>query len=134
MAATSSEECATATAFEPGEQQRPLTPPAQTPLFHGLEQARYQRQTLIREIQNVTGRRLIAYIAAPYTSISSFDIPPFVDLLHDVSRDDPLDLMLQTPGGEVDQAERMILMCRKRTNGGFRVIVLAGSQRHQGHS
>jgi hypothetical protein len=100
----SSEGSGTATASDGDEQADPLAPPPQTPLFHGLEQARYQRQSQIREIQKRTGRRLIAYVAAPYTSISSFDIPPFVDLLHDVDPDDSLDLLLQTPGGEVDQA------------------------------
>jgi hypothetical protein len=119
----SSEECGTATASEGDEQPDPLAAPSQTPLFHALEQDRYHRQSQIRAIQDATGRRLVAYIAAPYTSISAYDIPPFVDLLHDVGREEPLDLLLQTPGGEVDQAERMIMLCRKRTNAEFRVIV-----------
>jgi Serine dehydrogenase proteinase len=119
----SSEGSGTATGSDPEQPDDPLAPPPQTPLFHGLEQARYHRQSQIRAIQSRTGRRLIAYVAAPYTSISSFDIPPFVDLLHDVGHGDSLDLLLQTPGGEVDQAERIILMCRKRVKGEFRVIV-----------
>lgn len=99
--------------------------PVQTPLFHALEASRYQRQSQIRDIEALTGRRLIAYVAGPYTSISGIDIPPFVDLLHDVKAGESLDLMLHTPGGEVDQAERIIMLCRKRVKdtGEFRVIV-----------
>ena len=106
------------------DESEPIPVPAQTPLFYALEQARYSRQGLIRSIEERTGRRLIAYVAAPGTSIGSVDIPPFVDLLHDVEHGSNLDLLLQTPGGDVDQAERIVIMCRKRVgDGAFRVIV-----------
>lgn len=103
----------------------PIPIPDQTPLYHAIEQPRYSRQAQIRAIEERTGRRLICYIAGPATSISSFDIPPFVDLLHDISAGDKLDLMLQTPGGDVDQAERIVLLCRKKvgSKGSFRVVV-----------
>jgi serine dehydrogenase proteinase len=98
--------------------------PSQTPLFHALESARYARQGQIRGIEDETKRRLVAYIAGPQTSIGSIDIPPFVDLLDDVEAGQPLDLMLQTPGGDIDQAERIVLLCRKRVGDAeFRVIV-----------
>jgi ATP-dependent protease ClpP protease subunit len=102
----------------------PITGPTQTPLFHSLEQARYVRQAQFRAIEARTGRRLIAYCGGPLTSIQAFDVPPFVDLLHDVDAGSDLDLLLQTPGGDVDQAERIVLMCRKRVGTGtFRVVV-----------
>lgn len=91
-----------------------LTPPAQTPLFHALEEARYSRQHLLRQIEKRTGRRLIALVGGASSSITARDIPPFVDLLHDVAKEDDLDLLLHTPGGDVDQAERIVMMCRKR--------------------
>lgn len=98
--------------------------PPQTPLFHALENARYVRQGQIRDIERVTKRRLIAYVAGPGTSITGMDIPPFVDLLDDVEAGEPLDLLLHTPGGDVDQAERIVLLCRKRVGDAeFRVIV-----------
>lgn len=102
-----------------------LVPPSQSPLFHSLQQSRYNRQELLRQIETETSTRLIAYVAAPGSSISSFDVPPFVDLLHDVEVGADLDLLLQTPGGDVDQAERIVLMCRRRIGDGarFRVIV-----------
>jgi hypothetical protein len=106
------------------EIEDPLPPPSQTPLFHALERARYVRQAHLRQIEEATSRRLVCYIAGPAASISSYDIPPFVDVLHDVEQGVSLDLLLQTPGGDIDQAERMVLMCRRRTGGAeFRVIV-----------
>jgi membrane-bound ClpP family serine protease len=50
------------------------------------------------------------------------DIPAFMDLLHDLDKGCDLDLLLHTPGGDVDQAERIVLLCRKRAKS-FRVIV-----------
>ncbi len=98
--------------------------PSQTPLFHAIESARYVRQGQIRDIEHVTDRRLIAYVAGPATSITGIDIPPFVDLLDDVESGKPVDLLLHTPGGDVDQAERIVLLCRKRVGDAeFRVIV-----------
>lgn len=102
----------------------PIAAPSQTPLYHALEQQRYTRQDLLRQIEERTGRRLICYVAGPMTSISSQDIPPFVDLLHDVEQGSDLDLLLNTPGGDVDQAERIVLICRKRVGkGAFRVVI-----------
>lgn len=104
--------------------EEPIPVPDQTPLYHALQQPRYSRQDQIRAIEARTGRRLIAFIAGPATSISAYDIPPFVDLLDDVRPGSDLDLMLQTPGGDVDQAERIVLLCRKRVGAGsFRVVV-----------
>jgi serine dehydrogenase proteinase len=99
--------------------------PQQTPLFHALEQPRYSRQTQIRDIETVTGRRLICYIAGPAAVLSGFDVPPFVDLLNDVNAGDGLDLLLHTYGGDIDQAERIVLLCRKivGAKGSFRVVV-----------
>ena len=102
----------------------PIAGPSQTPLFRALEQPRYTRQDLIRVIEARTNRRLICYVGGPNTSIGQFDIPPFVDLLDDIEPGCDLDLLLQTPGGDVDQAERIVLMCRKRVgSGAFRVVV-----------
>jgi hypothetical protein len=53
------------------------------------------------------------------------DIPPFVDLLDDVREGENLDLLLHSNGGDIDQAERIVMMCRKKIGPGseFRVIV-----------
>lgn len=108
----------------PGETQAAELP-QQTPLFHALEQPRYSRQTQIREVEIATGRRLICYIAGPAAVLTGFDVPPFVDLLNDVNSGDGLDLLLHTYGGDIDQAERIVLLCRKiiGPKGSFRVVV-----------
>lgn len=102
----------------------PIPIPPQSPLFHTLQESRYVRQEHLRAIESRTGRRLIAYVGGPASSISSLDVLPFADLLQDVEPGDSLDLLLHTPGGDVDQAERLVLMCRKAIVGGkFRVVV-----------
>ncbi len=109
----------------PPSPPNPLPVPSQTPLFHALERDRYRRQEQIRALEERTGRRLICYVAGPAASITARDILPFVDLLEDVEKGSQLDLLLHTAGGDVDQAERIALLCRKRIGavGGFRVIV-----------
>lgn len=93
---------------------RPLLPvPAQTPLFRALQAARYQRQEMIRSIEAHTGRRLICYISGPAAIVSRDDIAPLYDLLQDVHEGDDLDLMLHTMGGDVDAAERIVLLLDK---------------------
>lgn len=110
---------------EPPEEDQSIPVPTQTPLFHALEQSRYTRQEMLRCIEERTGRRLIAYVAGPEAPLLAIDIPPFVDILEDVEPGDALDLLLFTAGGDIDQAERIVLMCRKKIGDGcsFRVIV-----------
>lgn len=105
-----------------GDGLDPIASPTQTPLFHSLNAARYARQDKIREVEQRTGRRLLCWIAEPHAEINKFDIPPMGDLLHDVADGEDVDLMLQTPGGDVDVAEKIVMMFRKRC-GGLRVIV-----------
>ena len=102
----------------------PLHIPKQSPLYHSLHKDRYARQQRIREIEQATGRTLIIYVANashPGGFINRDDILPFGDLLTDKKAVD-LDLMLQSPGGDIDKAEKIVYMCRKRALS-FRVIV-----------
>jgi hypothetical protein len=96
--------------------------PKQTPYFHALEGVRYQRQTQIRAIEAHTGRRLICFASSPYAEITRNIITVFADLLHDVEKGTDLDLLLNTPGGDIDAAEKLVIMCRARCNN-FRIIV-----------
>lgn len=107
---------------EPSANSRLGDPPSQTPLFHTLNSARYARQSLIRSIEGHTGRRLICWVADDHAQIDGNDIPPLGDLLHDLSGEEPLDLLLRSPGGVIDSAEKIVLMLRKRSVG-LRVIV-----------
>jgi hypothetical protein len=108
----------------PEAQLKPIEIPTQTPLYHSMEQARYVRQDHIKAIEARTGRRLICYVAGSQAGLSDYDVPPFVDLLHDIDPGAELDLLLHTTGGDIDQAERIVLLCRKTTgDAAFRVVV-----------
>ena len=49
---------------------------------------------------------------------------PFVDLLHNVPRDQKLDLLLHTAGGSTDTAEKLIRMLRRRVGAAsLRIVV-----------
>jgi len=93
-----------------------------TPYFYITQKARYERQTIIREIQNETKRKLIVYYSLG--SIGEQDVAPFTDLLHRLNSDntDDLDLFLHTNGGSIDIAEKIVYMCRYRSKS-LRVIV-----------
>ena len=55
---------------------------SKTPLFEANHADRYQRQTLIKQIQEHTKRSLICYVSGIRCVIDENDTMPFVDLLH----------------------------------------------------
>ena len=85
-----------------------------TPLFEAYNAARYQRQTIISEIQKHTGCRLICYVSGGEATIDRDDVMPFMDLLHNVTLGKDLELLLHTPGGDIDAAEKLISMVRDK--------------------
>jgi hypothetical protein len=102
----------------PGNQRR------LAPLSRALDRDRERRQDQIRAIEARTGTRLVCYTGGPDAALCSGDVRGFVDLLDGVAPGADLYLMLQTPGGEVDQAERIVLLIRGRVGEGrFRVVV-----------
>lgn len=86
--------------------------PSKTPAFQAMHAARYRRQELIRTIEQRTGRQLICYIAGLHTMISRDDVVFVVDLIHNARRNEGLDLLLHTGGGDMDAAEKLISMVR----------------------
>ena len=98
--------------------------PQQTPTYFAVHKNRYSRQQLIRDIQFQTGRKLITYVASfghPRGSIDKADVLGFGDLLYGL-KDEDIDLLIQSPGGDIDVAEKIVYMCRSRART-FRVIV-----------
>jgi len=77
-----------------------------------MHASRYKRQELIKDIQKKTDATLLCYVAGQAAEISRDDVLGFVDLLHNVKRESPVDLMLHTPGGDIDAAEKLINMVR----------------------
>jgi hypothetical protein len=96
-----------------------------TPLYKALHSDRYSRQDTIRCIEKTTDRLLIVYEANLWSGQSSLgeeDIQPFGDLLSQMPNKQNVDLLLQSPGGDIDAAEKIVYMCREIA-GEFRVIV-----------
>lgn len=101
-----------------------VPPPAKTPLFQAHNALRYQRQAIIRSIQDQTGRTLICYVAGLQAPVERDDTLPFVDLLHNIAPTTDLDLMLHTGGGDIDAAEKLISMVRSKVGTAtLRVVV-----------
>jgi hypothetical protein len=84
------------------------------------------RQRLIRQIERTTRRRLIVYeslIGLPDAMIVWDDQAPLADLLSDLRPDEPLDLLLQSPGGLPDAAETLVRTVFRVHPRPFRVLV-----------
>ncbi|HEY2294329.1 MAG TPA: hypothetical protein VGM86_26820 [Thermoanaerobaculia bacterium] len=97
-----------------------------SPLYEAIHARRYQRQDLIRTIEGQTGRRLGVYFANINhgdAGIFPGDISPFQDLLFDCEADCDLDLLLQSPGGDIDSAEKLVYMIREKVRS-LRIIVV----------
>ena len=99
-------------------------PLAKTPLYQAMHAARYQRQDLVREIQSDTKNKLICYVAGIYAPVDREDVICFFDLLRNIRSGQNVDLLLQTGGGDIDAAEKVITMVRNRVGKAqLRVIV-----------
>ena len=77
---------------------------APTPYFQAIEDARYQRQSLIREYEDTFGVTLIVY----RDLILPDAITPFQDALYDADTEQDLHLMLASPGGDGETAVRLL--------------------------
>lgn len=87
--------------------------PSKTPLYEAMHAARYVRQALIKQIEQLTQTTLICYVA-PNSEIDRQDVIAMVDLLHNVVPGSAIDLLLHSPGGNIDAAEKLIALIRKR--------------------
>lgn len=104
---------------------RAARPSSKTPLFEAFHAARYQRQSLIREIQATNQRTLLSYVAGPGAPVERDDALAFVDLLHPVPAGADIDLILHTGGGDIDVAEKLanMLWAKIGQAGTLRVVV-----------
>jgi len=99
-------------------------PPTKTPMYQAMHADRYHRQTLIRQIQKQMPARLVCYICGINAQIHRDDTLGFVDLLHNVPRNSDLNLILHTPGGNIDASEKLLSMVRTTVGTGrLRVII-----------
>lgn len=106
----------------------PLTPPvrvmSRTPVFAATQGARYQRQQLIKEIEAHTGNQLLCFVGGSATAVRRDDVLFLNDLLHNIKRGEPIDLLLHTPGGDMDAAEKLVMMLNEAAGAApLRIIV-----------
>jgi hypothetical protein len=106
--------------------QFPRSPelPPYSPMFWVAQKDRLLRQLLIRDIEAGTGRRFIVYFANRYelgSEIQVGDIARLAEVLVDLGSD-PVDILLETGGGNTDATEALISMVQS-TVAEFRVIV-----------
>lgn len=106
--------------------------PVKTPLYKAIHSARYQRQAVVRAIEERTGRTLLCYVAGSGAPISREDAIGFVDLLHNVHGPAPLDLLLHTGGGDIDAAEKLITMMRAKAGNELLRIIVPDSAKSAG--
>ncbi len=89
-----------------------------------LYRGREERQQNIREIQDITGRALLVFESA----ISSLGVmvksyaTPLCDLLQAVPYDSDIDLIIESPGGDINTADKMARMIWKVAKS-LRVII-----------
>lgn len=86
--------------------------PTQSPLFWVEQKDRYLRQLIIRDIESVTNRRLVVYFSNRYeagSGIDQRDLAYLVEVLGDIGSD-PIDLLIETGGGQTDATEAIISM------------------------
>jgi hypothetical protein len=98
--------------------------PSQSPLFWVQQKDRYLRQVLIRDIEGLTGRRLLVYFAnrfKPEAQIAAGDIPYIAELFGDVGTA-PVDLFLETSGGQTDATEAIVSLIQSTVKD-LRVVV-----------
>ena len=116
------------TEHDDGGSESPKPKPSftKTPMFEASHAARYQRQTLIRAIEEIIKpRRLLCYVGGDKAEINNRDVPGFVDLLHNIPQGTSIDLLLHTIGGDLDAAEKLIrLVLAKVTDGAELRIVI----------
>lgn len=82
--------------------------PKQTPLYRVAQQDRYLRQELIKKIEGYTERRLLIYVSNvnhPQSAITRDDVVAFNDLLVPITGKEPIDLVLESGGGDPNAAE-----------------------------
>lgn len=84
------------------------------------------RKPLIQKLQESLKAKVITYVASlyhPVPMIMPQDIPLFEDLLRSTAGAEEGYLIINSPGGDGNVAEKMITMCRQRFTKSFKVIV-----------
>jgi hypothetical protein len=94
-------------------------------MYRAQNGERYVRQGQIKDIQRTSNSHLLCYVAGNMAQITRDDVIGVVEMLHNVPRGDSIDLLINTGGGDINAAEKMVSMLRAAVGkqGRFRVIV-----------
>ena len=95
--------------------------PSQSPKYWAKEKDRYLRPLLISDIQEITGRSLVVFFLQLSQQIFHTDPDDLAEMTQGVAGK-PVDLLIQTPGGNVDATEKIITVL-KHSVPDYRVIV-----------
>lgn len=81
-----------------------------------LNEGDITRRALLEKIEKITKTRVIVYLANPNASPNFIDHndPTFLnDLLENIGDTEVLDIIIDSPGGEANVAEKLAIMCRE---------------------
>lgn len=96
---------------------------SRTPFYAACNSERYHRQDLIENIQQESQFRLICYVSDRCFIVHDDEVQ-FRDLLHRIDDGEPIELLLHTPGGDIDAADKLIHMIHEKTgDASFRIVV-----------
>jgi hypothetical protein len=88
----------------------PIEPPKRTPLYQAQHAARYGRQELIAQYEDLVGASLIVVIDQIFPENLTF----LEELLCDLDPTQPLHVLLASPGGDGETAIRMVRSMQMR--------------------
>jgi len=80
----------------------------------------------IQDIEKIRKKKLIVYITnpqLPFAMITRNDIFGFEDILNSIDHQNRGELLINSPGGEPNAAEKILIMCKKHFIEEFNVIV-----------
>ena len=98
--------------------------PSKTLMYEAIHAPRYHRQALIRKIEEASGRPLICYVSGRGAVIDRDDTAGFMEVLHNISPETSIDLLLHTRGGDVDAAEKLLTLVQATVGGNqLRMII-----------
>ena len=95
-------------------------------IHESREELLLQHRQLFTAWEELTGHRLVAYFAPvehPNSAMRPSDVAPITALLDREEKTENLDLLIYSPGGSAQTAEKIVAACRQVSDGEFRVAV-----------
>jgi len=96
----------------------PSNDPILNKIINEMQQAYAIRKQIIQQIEEEMGVNLVVYLSNPthpFAIISRQDIIPLEDILRSLPKNDkPVALLINSPGGDPNAAEKILIMFRSR--------------------